>query len=535
MKRKVITVFSALAFCVGSAYSQGMIDAYRYVQTETGGTARFLGMGGAFGALGGDISVLNLNPAGLAVYRSSEVVTTLSVNAAKANANWFGTTAEENKTKVNFDNIAYVGYFPTSRDEGLVSWNVGFSYNRLKNFTRNYTAHSIGGMDYSLSDYAAACANSVPEWTGDDLWETSDYDPYANPDVGDWMSIVAMNSGMIGYDRGQDVFGSQFVSNNGQGGYTPTAIDETVLNVSESGAIDQYTIAFGANISDYLLLGASVGITDLNYNYISYYNEYFADGSTLTLGTPDGGNGLSTDGTGYNFTLGAIVNPFSFLRFGVAYNSPTWYKMTDYYYVEGRTSMPEGTMTAHTPSNAYTKYEYRTPDKWTFSAAAIIGQTALISLDYELMNYRRARMYDYYGSANIYTNTDIETFFRNANTIRVGAEVKVTPQFSVRAGYSWTSSGMNNDLQDNNVSVATVGTIPNYTIDRGLSSYSIGIGYRFTPHFYVDLAYVLRNQKDDVYAFAPLFDEEGIPVVDSWGAEMKTKTTRVALTLGYKF
>ena len=59
--------------------------------------------------------------------------------------------------------------------------------------------------------------------------------------------------------------------------------------------------------------------------------------------------------------------------------------------------------------------------------------------------------------------------------------------------------------------------------------------YRFTPHFYVDLAYVLRNQKDDVYAFAPLFDEEGIPVVDSWGAEMKTKTTRIALTLGYKF
>ena len=80
-----------------------MIDAYRYVQTETGGTARFLGMGGAFGALGGDISVLNVNPAGLAVYRSSEVVTTLSVNAAKANANWFGTTAEENKTKMEFN------------------------------------------------------------------------------------------------------------------------------------------------------------------------------------------------------------------------------------------------------------------------------------------------------------------------------------------------------------------------------------------------------------------------------------------------
>ena len=80
MKRKVITVFSALAFCLGTAYSQSMMDAYRYVQSELSGTARAVSMGGAFGALGGDVSVMNINPAGLAVYRSSEVVTTLSLN-----------------------------------------------------------------------------------------------------------------------------------------------------------------------------------------------------------------------------------------------------------------------------------------------------------------------------------------------------------------------------------------------------------------------------------------------------------------------
>lgn len=534
MKRKVLIVASALALGVGAAYSQGLIDAYRYVQSETGGTARFLSMGGAFGALGGDISVLNVNPAGLAVYRSSEVVATLSVNAAKTNSNWMGTTANENKTKVNFDNIAYVGYFPTSRDEGLVSWNVGFSYNRLKNFSRNYTARNVGGMDYSLSDYAATCAN-MAGWTGGQLWGTDDYDPYGNPDVGDWMSILAMNSGMISYDNNRKNFSSQFATPNAAGGYDPTALDETVLNVSESGAVDQYTIAFGANISNVFMLGASVGITDLNYDYTSYYNEYFADNSVLTLGTPDGGNGLSTDGTGYNFTLGAIVNPLSFLRFGVAYQSPTWYKMTDYYYAEGRTTMSAGTMTAHTPGNAYTKYEYRTPDKWTFSAAAILGQVALISVDYELLNYRRARLYDYYGNQDPYTNSDIQNLFQNANTIRVGAEVKFTPQFSVRAGYSWTSSGMIDDVRDNNVSIYTVGTIPNYTIDKGLMSYSVGLGYRFTPHFYVDLAYVLRDLKEDVYAFSPMFDDEGAALVDCIGASMKTKTSRFALTLGYKF
>lgn len=533
MKRKVITVFSALAFCLGTVSAQSMMDAYRYVQNDLGGTARSVSMGGAFGALGGDISVMNINPAGLAVYRSSEIVTTLSVNAAKAETNWYGTSTSENKTKVNFDNIAYVGYFPTANESGLVSWNVGISYNRLKNYTRNYTARSATGMDFSLSDYTSARA-TMAGWTGDQLWETKDYNPYENPDIGDWMSIIAMNSGMMGYDKGSNAFQSSFLT-PGEGGYVPTKMSEAVLSVRERGSVDQYNMSFGANISNFLMLGAGVAITDLSFDYMSYYNETFQDNSTLTLGTQQGGNGLSTDGTGYTFNIGAIVVPVNFLRVGVSYNSPTWYKMTDYYYVEANTKTVDGSLTAHTPNGAYTKYEYRTPDKWTFSAAAVFGQTALLSVDYEIMNYRRMRMYDYYGNQNTYTNGDIHNFMRNANTLRVGAEVKVTPQFSVRAGAAWTRSGMVDDLRDNNVSVATVGTIPHYNVDRGVSNYSVGLGYRFTPRFYTDLACVLRTQKEDVYAFSPMFNDAGEAVVDIQGASMKTNTTRVLLTLGFKF
>ena len=120
---------SVLAHCGGTAFAQSQMDAHRYAQNELGGTARYLAMGGAFGALGGDISVMNANPAGLAVYRSSEVVTTLSLTSTNAKTDWLGSTSDQTKTKVNFDNIAYVGYFPTGNDEGIVSWNVGFSYN----------------------------------------------------------------------------------------------------------------------------------------------------------------------------------------------------------------------------------------------------------------------------------------------------------------------------------------------------------------------------------------------------------------------
>ena len=74
--------------CGGTAFSQSQLDAFKYSQTELNGTARYLGMGGAFGALGGDISAMNTNPAGLAIYKSSEVVTTLSLSSASAKTDW---------------------------------------------------------------------------------------------------------------------------------------------------------------------------------------------------------------------------------------------------------------------------------------------------------------------------------------------------------------------------------------------------------------------------------------------------------------
>ena len=163
---------SVLALCGGTAFAQSQMDAHRYAQNELGGTARYLAMGGAFGALGGDISVMNANPAGLAVYRSSEVVTTLSLTSTNAKTDWLGSTSDQTKTKVNFDNIAYVGYFPTGNDEGIVSWNVGFSYNRLKNYRRNYTM-GVGGSAVSPL-HTSLSPTAILRWAiGSRCWATT--------------------------------------------------------------------------------------------------------------------------------------------------------------------------------------------------------------------------------------------------------------------------------------------------------------------------------------------------------------------------
>ncbi len=529
--KKVLTIASALVLSIGAAFSQGLIDAYKYAQTgDLHGTARSMSMGGAFGALGGDISVMNTNPAGLAVYRSSEVVATLDLSTMSAKTNWQGSTDSQNKTKFVFDNFAYVGYFPTGNDEGLVSWNVGLSYNRLKNYSRNYRMSFNGAIGSSMTDYIAARAN-LSGLTPDLIDVITDdsgiatYNPYEY--VGDWLSVLGANSGFMNYRNGQ--YSSAFPSSSYDRSYSE-------LQVHESGAVDQYAIAFGANISDFLLLGATVTITDLDYDLASYYAEDY-NLNTDYISYMELENGLSTDGTGYNLNVGAIIRPVDFLRVGVAYNSPTWYKLTDTYVGQGRTDIESNASNIEhiTPLDAVTEYKYRTPDKWIFSAAAIFGQIALLSVDYEMMNYRRMRMYDYDGNENTDVNTPINQLLGISNTFRVGAEVKVTPQFAVRAGTSWTSSGMNDDLKNANVEVITVGTLPHYTIDKGITNYTFGFGYRFTSQFYMDVACILKRLKEDVYTFSPIYSDSGSKLVTTIPASMKTKTTRVALTLGYKF
>lgn len=534
--RKALIAMAALALCGGVAFSQSQLDAYKYAQRDLNGTARYLGMGGAFGALGGDISAMKGNPAGLAVYRSSEIVTTMSLSSISAKTNWLGATDKNDRTRFNFDNIAYVGYFPTSNDEGIVSWNAGFAYNRIKNYRRSYSTTAGAGLDFSISDYLAGRAYGYGEG---ELAGTDNYDPYNNnkPNSPDWLSVLGYNAGFMDYSDNLKDYYSPFGDYDSEGNWVPCPLERgTRLSVNEHGSIDEYDISLGMNISDIVLLGATVAITDLNYELSTTYDESFTNGSNLYLD-----NGLNTDGTGYAFNLGAIVRPTDYLRLGVAYNSPTWYKMTDYYYGEAASKLiyRDGgsekirELSDHSPKKAYTDYEYRSPDKWLFSAAAVIGQAALLSVDYELVNYKNMRMYDHNGNANIDTNNDIEGNFKMGTNLRVGAEVKVTPQFAVRAGAAWSNSPVKSLLKSGELEVRTVGTIPNYTIDKGMSNYTVGFGYRFTPRFYTDLACVLTNYKEDVYAFSPIENVDGWVIPQA--ASLKTKTTRVALTLGYKF
>lgn len=77
---KKLYILSALLFLSGLLRAQGYDDILRFSRFTTTGTARSAAMGGAFGALGGDLSTLSTNPAGIGVFRKSEAAFTPLLN-----------------------------------------------------------------------------------------------------------------------------------------------------------------------------------------------------------------------------------------------------------------------------------------------------------------------------------------------------------------------------------------------------------------------------------------------------------------------
>ncbi|MDR1883335.1 MAG: outer membrane protein transport protein [Prevotella sp.] len=524
----LLLLTTGLAF--GTIQAQNEMDVYRYSKNDLTGTARSVSMGGAFGALGGDISGVAINPAGIGVYQKSEIVTTLDFQNSNVQTELNTGKIDESKFKINFDNLAFVSVFPIFDNDVVRSINLGFSYNRLKNFDRKYRMAG-NNLSYAMADYMAdrATRNGRPasaialddegnDWR--DIWRNQD-----------WLSVLGYNSGMIKEKKDAKEYypaSEKLVANND-------------LFVKEKGSISTYDFNMGTTFSDIISAGVTLSLTDINYHLYSSYIENYQDNGAF-WGEQELQNWMRTDGAGWQVTAGVIVKPVQELRIGVSYHSPTWYNMTDRFRADLNSKLSDGTeknVSSFVDPNypdrggedAIFDYKMRTPDKWTFSLASVIGGKAIISVDYELTNYannmklfndRGYALENGTGDPNSYIKND----FRNASTLRIGAEYRITDQFSARAGYSWMQSPFKNELKNNpgNEVVTDSRAVTQYVLDGSTNYFTYGMGYRFSRNFYTDVAFVINSRKDDLYAFT-----------GTGKATFKTNNYQGLLTLGYRF
>ena len=128
------------------------------------------------------------------------------------------------------------------------------------------------------------------------------------------------------------------------------------------------------------------------------------------------------------------------------------------------------------------------------------------------------------------TNADVKEYYKTSSTIRVGAEYRVTPRFSVRAGYAFTSSPVRSNAKEGKETIFTSGTNPAYTFDDNTNYVSCGLGYNFKS-FYTDIAYMWKHRNAEWHAYTPDPSYPGM----SPSAKTAYNNHQVVLTMGFRF
>lgn len=534
-KKIGLLLFLTAGFAANTS-AQSAIEALKLTDTDLLGTARFVSMGGAFTALGGDISTLSQNPAGIGVYRTNEVVTTLTIAPQSTQVTNLAGNSRNSKTRVNFDNLGFVGTF-NFRGSMLRNINFGVAYNSRKNYARNYRVN-YNSLNGSLTNAIAGLCSENPNNL---LTSNGAYENGAA-----WLDVLAYDNFLIAYSPTATAANNSYYGLFADGSTSGNGY----LDMRESGYNNEYTFNFGGNIADRVFFGIGVGVTDLKYELISDYGEnlYGTNGETeidatlypMTTSEYSLYNELVLNGTGVNFKAGLIAYVTNSWRIGAAIHTPTYYSVrrtaygdiiNNYIYLENQLET-QARSQSDTPVSTQ-HFSLRTPLRFMVGTSYQIGYKAIISADYEYTAYSKMKMSDENGYEDVYAydNSDIGNYLKNTHTIRVGGEYRVTPQLSLRAGYSYTSSPVSDDWLDNRVYVPTAGTLPSYSLGRTKNNYSGGIGYRFR-HVYIDAAYLHRRTSEEVMAYSAIPEKN---ISGSEIAHLITKNNNIILTFGVKF
>ena len=538
MKRITLIIFLALAAC--AAQAQTIYDALLFSERNYEGTARSVAMGNAFTALGGDLGSIVLNPAGSAVASYSQFSITPSLSFTTNTTQgvlppdndgtlpYFEKEYRNTATGFSIPNFGVTFNYKTGRKSGLKSVTFGFIASQTNDWNEDvYAAGTnretsfMGAMAYEATMNGLFGSNLIMD-------NAYNYDP--------WKYVVGYQSGMISTYGGYDdafVGASEVLFDND--GSTEIALGGPIKQTygkKVRGKKNDYLFNLGFNISDFIYLGANLGLTSMYYNYSDYFREEAVDPANFEISL-DNGRTLYFDQMKYKYSydvettgvygkIGLIITPGFGLRFGAAIQTPTASTITESWNMEGSTSYTDKSYdsSAKSPSG---NDSYRFSESWraNFGIAYTLGKLAALSVDYEMcdfscMKFKRSGLDDdrdyFFG-----LNNDIKSTFRTSQMFRAGLEVKPLDVMAIRAGYGRTTS-------------------PEIGVPAA-QNVSFGLGFISAKSFYADIAcrysfttdeYIMPygdymfDANDNIIAYVP----EILNKKDAW---------KVLLTLGWRF
>ena len=466
MKIIYTILFFGLSIFSIKAQETTINDALQVAVDNITGTARYKSMSGAFGAVGGDLSSLNQNPAGSIFFNNNQATGSLSYFGVRNKSNYFGTKTSDNDNSLKLNQAGVVFVFNDKSQ--TTDWNkisLAFNYENTNNF--NTSLFSSGTNPYnSIGNYFLNFAQGVKL---DYLQNYNFNQLYFN----EQQAYLGFDTYVFDANNPVDINNVDYYTNIPNGGnyYQENFVNSTGYN-------GKVTANFATAYKNKLFLGAN-----LNFNFVDIQkvfniyennnNPVYNQGSTISEILFK--NELFTFGSGFSFNVGAIYQPIDNLRAGIAYESPTWYRLTD--------QLTQGVITSsiNNPDNLtqpssfqdtqeYLPYNIQTPSKWTGSLAYLFGKRGLLSADVSMKDYSTTRLKPKNDQPYASINSQMQSVLDNAIEVRLGGEYKIK-QFALRGGYRFEQSPYKTDQAFGD-----------------LTGYSAGVGYSFGENR-IDLAY----------------------------------------------
>lgn len=488
MKKSILLL---LFFTFQFAFSQSDEDVIRYSNIGIGGTTRFLGMSGAMGALGGDMSCASYNPAGLGLMLRSDLNLGFGLNFANTISQFNQSTSKKLSPALTFN---FLGLLGTGQDKKNVNnrYTIAITLNQVQNFNQEIEIKGRPSRGKSITlDMLNYAKGKFPQ-NLDPTYEGGAYDVY----VLDRLDTNNVNSYFSFIDTSKSFLQSQ--------------------KVSKSGRINDLNFSLAYSLDDNFYFGATLAVPFLKFSYTSDYSETDDLNQMYIVRNPDntisssysyavlyypGLGGIkdfhyqstyTTTATGVNIKLGGIWRTSDYFRIGMYYHSPTWYKAKDIYYYTFISDWDEGQSYSITKPDGGGLYNYQiiTPSKAGIALSGIIKNSMSVNADYELIDYRKGMLKSADPGVFDNANKALREKYKMSGNLRLGIELNTKPMM-FRAGWASYGSPFGNQITGNYVR----------------NSFSIGAGFK-TTNFYFDFTIIKTfSNKQLYYMYSPAYSD----------------------------
>lgn len=566
--KRLISLALGTALAV-TASAQSWQDALLFSKNEYGGTARSVAMGNALTAVGGDLGSVGLNPAGSAVAGYSQFAITPGVSISIVGATSdnpdlaYGDKVQTAFARMKMPNIGFVLAMDSGHRTGLRRVSIGFVSNSTADYTTRMYAAGINSSN-SFCGSLASHAAGYPEdalsgantkygwWNLDENAETSGLF---------WQDIVGYRSAMFGTVNGRYLGLTDWDKDGKNTGVLAPLYQK--YGFQTKGYKHDMLFNVGLNFGDTFYLGANLGLTAIRYGQSEYWSEQpnnesefpaipFDVNPNARFRSLEMKNIFDAKGGGVYLKVGALWR-LGALRLGAAVQTPTVMNIDTRMAWYGKSNVDGVNLPASQSPEWNDTYVLVSPWRFNTGLALTLGQVALLSADYEMVNYgnaffrSRSESSIYYPSGYFDdANADIRDVLGASYMLRVGTEVKVGPAVALRLGYGFTTSGEKNYLDweynpsDDKYHLRVFPLSAEERAAMCRHFFSAGAGFTTGP-FFADVAVRYKSRFNQYYTSYYYYDQADADYTSKYTVDVVPEITAVykrieaMITLGWRF